>query len=428
MAKESIENIVDKLQKAAYQSAFSGNGKLPKFAIRYRQGKRTFYTTAMTAEEIIKITEIDSTDRKEDHDPQERWNRPYNHDHADAIVKYLTSPETKTDYILPPITLDAEIQLDFVDCTGGDENQMAVGLLLIPINYRFHVTDGQHRIKAISMAITENEALRKDGFPVKIVQEEVMDKVHQDFADCAKVRPIAASLITTFETRDAIRVFTKEVCERVSLFDKRVEKVSNSVGKTSSKLYTINHVKLACEELLIGDSTGQDRKKSKLCAEELANGKFEKWLERVVKFFNLFAQANPQWKEVLNLDSSSKYGNSTLKKMKEEFLIFNGTTLAIIGKAGHEILKDPQLLEENVRALANLDWHRKVENKDGLGLVVNPLWFGNILIADGKVANTRDALVIAGAKLKERLRLPLTPKEKAKLNELQVGEAHQRVT
>lgn len=430
MVEDKVARVVEKLLKMAYRSTFSGDARIPRFAIRYRQGNRTFYTTALAAPEIVNITHIDSmNDSKGDPEPEKRWNRPFNAEHAAAIAKYLTDTTTKDNYILPPITLDAEIPLEFVDCGEGEENQMTVGFLMIPINYHFHVTDGQHRLRAIHNALQENPDLERDAIAVNIVQESSLEKVHQDFADCAKVRPIPTSLITTFETRDRIRLFTKDVCDLVPLFEKRAERISNSVGKTSSKLYTINHVKVACEELLIADSTAQDRTKSIRCARELEDTKYNNWLERIVKFFNLFAQTNPQWKYVLGLDLNNGQATAALKKLKEDYLLFNGTALAVIGRVGHEILKVPQLFELKTKQLANLNWQRMVDGKDDYGnktSIINPLWSDNILVG-GKVTGSKHPLLVAGAKVKHLLNLNLTDNEKAVLTSMQLEAEPQEV-
>jgi len=396
MKQTDIQTVVTELAQMAMKATFGDEAAMHRFAIRYQQGRRSMYSMCLSLRDLTALTTTDAMSKRGEREPEKRRNRPIDPQHQEGIRAYLTDEATSPNYILPPVTLDADTKLQFVAVSGtGDGSRVSVGMLRIPIGYRFQVADGQHRIKAIEQAIKEKGGLGADGIAVNIVQESELEKIHQDFADCAKVKPIGKSQLVLFDTRDPIRRFAKQLCEKVRFFNTRVEKVSNTVGKTSTKVYTLNHVKNACEELLIGDSGGHDRTKSAKCEKLLQGHQFDVWLERITKFFDALWRENRQTAEISRLALGDGKPSPTLRKMKEDYVLFNGTALAVVGRVGfHLIRANPALFEKGVKDLAGFDWRRK-----------NPFWT-DCLIVSGQVVNSRTSKRETAVRIIDKLRIP----------------------
>lgn len=172
--------------------------------------------------------------------------------HVRSITKYLT--ENEHDYILPPLTLNVR-SVPAIHIPRGNF-ATTVGFVVIGDETRFSITDGQHRLMAItkrSENLSDDSTFLGDSVSVVIVVEPDMARIHQDFADAAQTKQIPASLLAAFNTREPVnRVLTKIVDES-EFFRGRIDETSKSLSKNSPATFLLNQVRGMVKELLFHD-------------------------------------------------------------------------------------------------------------------------------------------------------------------------------
>lgn len=363
--------------------------------ILYQQSSRQFLVGSFPLPFIADRVKIDNLKKGED--PDAHYNRPLIPEHIRAIEEYLVAQE---NYILPPLTLCVEDALTVH--VPKSSSTVKTGIVVLPHTLQFIVTDGQHRIKGIQQAFKRNQNLAKDAIGVTIVNEVEMDKVHQDFVDCAQTKAISPALLTAFNVRDPLARIVREVAKEVVVFKDRIEKVATTVGKNSVNLFTMNQLRQGVAELLVGDSTpGQSQLRRDVIERIPDDAMMEHHLRRICEFYRKFAVANAQWTQIVRAAERPAEDLIDTKTLRETYLHFNSTGLVIISRVGHYILQqDPANQAQYLEALANLDWRRSAE-----------MWAGNVISVDGKLITQNSPVSAAVVKVKRAIGLDLTAAE-----------------
>jgi DNA sulfur modification protein DndB len=404
-------NKYEELIKAAAEEASATfSSFLP--ALFYHQGGRLFIVTSFPLNFLTNRVKLDSAKKGED--PNEHINRPLMPDHVRAISDYL---KTQSSYILPGITLSIRQSLRCHVMAGA--YPIKLGQLILPEGIQFDVTDGQHRIKALEEAIGAKPEMAKDGIAVTIVPEVDIDRIHQDFVDCAQVKPIPAALLTVFNQRDPLARFTRQIVEQLPVFKGRIEKSGKTVGKNSINLFTMNQIRAGVAELLTGDSIVASAQLKKAVDERLIDDvSIQHHQTAVLNFFQWFSEANPQWKSVAKEAGDSAKDRIDAADFRQKYVHFTATGLLIIGRVGHAILKlQSEEQRGYVEALAQINWSRN----DGF-------WRGNVVLSNDKIVGVRAAAELAIAKIKQKLGLELTHRDSRRLEEgIHNHEDHQEV-
>jgi hypothetical protein len=223
------------------------------------------------------------------------------------------------------------------------------------------------------------------------------------------VKPLAKALLVEYDGREPVNWLAKAIGNSARVFKGRVERLG-SVGKNSLKLFTTNQVKQGVLQLVVGDwSLYGDAMQRQ--AEQAVGPATDLWKERLVNFFNEFTQGNDQWREVA--ERPLEHGLSTATPgMREKYLHFTGGGLLVLCGVGHAILEvnassDGSLTLEQkdlMRQLASLDWSRRAR-----------LWQGYLVGLQGNVTPHKNHIILAVAKVKKALGLPITTKESGAL-------------
>ena len=350
------------------------------------------------------IANIDSAKKKDD--PSQHHNRPLEPSHVKEIVQYLLGQEK---FVLPPITLTTRNPMRIF--TVKNATPTKIGFLLVRRGDVFHVTDGQHRIRAIGEALRQRPELADDAIGVTFIEEADMDQVHQDFVDCAQSKPISPALLVEYDGRVPLNKLARLVGRDTPVFVDRVEKVG-SVGKTSSMLFTSNQVKQGILHALVGDwgmyATAMETSAHAKIDEA---GGPDAVARCVVEFLDTFTEFNDQWRDVRN-DAGT--GAVDIPAFRDHYLHFTGAGLLVVCGVAHSILgADPAdwasgyLSDEQrelVEGLAGIDWSKS-----------SPLWKGNLVGDQGNVTPHKPAVVLAVARVKRELGVSRTDREEARL-------------
>lgn len=133
---------------------------------------------------------------------------------------------------------------------------MTVGFMVIGDETRFSITDGQHRLIAITKRsgnLPDDSTFLGDSTSVVIVVEPDIARIHQDFADAAQTKQIPASLLVAFNTREPVNMVLTKIVDESGFFRGRIDETSKSLSKNSPATFLLNQVRGMAKELLVHD-------------------------------------------------------------------------------------------------------------------------------------------------------------------------------
>ena len=332
----------------------------------YQQGGRNHLVFSLPCNLLLELGKLQSAEtKKHKSNAEEKINRPLMRPHVNEIAKYLINTD---NYVLPPFIFNCSTPIKvFAYGTGA----VKFGYAVIPSNVELYVTDGQHRLKAIEKAIIERPSLKNDSVTVLVIEEDDIDQIHQDFADCAKTKPIPPALLAAFDVSNFLSQLTRKVSKELVIFDKRIDKISRTVGKDPNYMFTMSQLRIGMAEFLFGSSRKQ-------VIESRSNQEDVEWkslLDDAKAFYRLFAENNQTWQQLLK--PASQTVNLDLYSLRQQRIDFNSVGFQVINRVGHHIFygKDLNDLEKSnlIKALASLDYSRDAY-----------LWQNNLVIDDGK--------------------------------------------
>ena len=406
---QEFSTFQDMFSAAATAAATSFGVSVP--GVVYQQGGRRFVSTGLPVRILLSIGRAESAGRNSD--PAKMRNRPLDQGHVREIAQYLSSEER---YLVPPIILNSSRPLQVFAFDSGVETQVCV--VVLPHGENLYVTDGQHRLEALRQASEARPEVLDDAVGVTIIEEDSMDKIHQDFFDAAQAKPLAQALLVEYDGREPTNWLAKEVIAHSDIFEGRIERIGN-VGKNSLMLFTNNQVKQGVLQLVVGDWSLYGDAIQKQAAEAITPAK-DLWRRRVLAFFEEFTTANRQWNEVANRPLESGV-ITNIPELRSNYLHFTGAGMLVLCGVGHAILDsdvptDGGLSEEQnqqIRNLAEVDWSRSSD-----------LWANYLVGPQGNISAGKNNIVLAVANVKSGLGLPVTEKEEnAMLKAKEAAEA-----
>src|SRR5262249_22381763 len=187
-------------------------------------------------------------------------NRPKVPAHSRELREYLMQTAcTGEKFILPAFVFNYGCRLDDNDpvvtvvvfSTGGEGPWPAI--LLMPHGAKLDKTDGAHRGGVIDEILTSNkatpeqkEALRRNAVGFSVIFEAVQSDSHQDFADCAKARPLPKSLVATFDVRDKRNERSRELVKGIKFLTHYVDATATNVNLSarSRKAWSMSAVRM----------------------------------------------------------------------------------------------------------------------------------------------------------------------------------------
>ncbi len=364
----------------------------------YEQGRRNHLAFSLPFNLLLEMAKLQSADHKRHKsNAEELINRPLIPQHVDEIAKYLLETD---NYILPPFIFNSSTPIKvFAFGTGA----VKFGYAVLATNVELYVTDGQHRLKAIEKAIKEKSELRDDSVTVLVVQEEDIDQIHQDFADCAKNKPIPPALLAAFDVSNLLSKLTRQISRDLVIFNGRIDKISKTLGKDPNYIFTMNQLRIGMAEFLFGSSRKQvieSRSNQQKSEDRIL-------IEKAKIFYMEFAKINDGWK--LLLQPGAQTVKIDLYSLRQQKINFNTVGLQIMSRVGHRIFFGKDFSEDQrntlVEALARLDYRRTA-----------PLWQNSVVIDDGdgnkrivaQIAAVDKAFKIALAEVEQKTGIKLS--------------------
>lgn len=332
----------------------------------YQQGGRNHLVFSLPCNLLLELGKLQSAETKQNKsNAEEKINRPLMRPHVNEIAKYLINTN---NYVLPPFIFNCSTPIKVFAYGSG---AVKFGYAVIPSNVELYVTDGQHRLKAIEKAIIERPSLKNDSVTVLVIEEDDIDQIHQDFADCAKTKPIPPALLAAFDVSNFLSQLTRRVSKESIIFNKRIDKISRTVGKDPNYMFTMSQLRIGMAEFLYGSSRKQ-------VIESRSNQEDSNWnslLNNAKVFYQLFAENNQTWQQLLQ--AASQTVNLDLYSLRQKRIDFNSVGFQIINRVGHHIFFGKVFTDSErvilIKALASLDYSRDAQ-----------LWQNNLVIDDGK--------------------------------------------
>lgn len=394
--------VEDALHGAYSEAGATGGRVFP--AVMFRQGGRTNLSMAMTLGNLAQLVRRQSA--RAGSDPRESINRPLMPEHSKTIEDYLV--KNSAQYILPSVTLTTSTDLSVY--TIQSPAPLRAAWVVIGDGTQFLVTDGQHRLAALTGSAEHKTKLRgalylkpelaEDGIAVHLVFEKARERIHQDFADAAQSKQIPPSMLAAFNTREPFNRVLGGVAERSQFLSGRVDMTSKTLGKNSTKIFLLNQVRGFLKELIMGDYAASEEAVARTSVDRLEKKEFQDaYIDRAVRLLDGLAANMSPWDQVLKIDVGSTAANR-IPALREQYLNLTATGLNLIGRVGYEVFKNtPEDQSERERyfaRLAEVDWRK-----------TSKLWQGSVIAPDTtKVLTARASLSRAFATLRAEIGMP----------------------
>ena len=308
--------------------------------------------------------------------PEYRAQRKIKEKRIPEIRDYiLGNPKT---YVFSALAASIDGELKF-ESSELDEN---IGILHIDMSAVLLINDGQHRKAAIEAAIIERPELATETISVVLFRDEGLERSQQMFADLNKyaVKP-SKSISTLYDGRDEFSNAVKEVVFSNTILNKYVDKENDTLGKYSSKLFTLSCF-IRANQRIIKSETVSDSDKQFLH-----------------DYWTYVFMGIEEWKLMDNK-------RLTKSSFKEDYVLSLSIVINALGRLGHCFYV--QKLDLNgLKKLNDIDWSRN-----------NSEWIGRIYNEQGRIAGKEDSVIKICNLIKSKLGLPLNKDELVKENEL----------
>lgn len=308
--------------------------------------------------------------------PEYRAQRSINELRIPEIRDYiLNNPKT---YVFSALSASIDGKFSFIR-SATDEN---LGVLQVDMSAVLLINDGQHRKAAIEAALKEKPELADETISIVLFKDEGLKRSQQMFADLNKhaVKP-SKSLSTLYDNRDDFSNAVKDVVSSISFLEKYVDKEHDTLGKYSSKLFTLSNFLRANQRIIKTDTVSNDDRKF------------------LIEFWKSIFLYIDEWGE---LEKKQLYKCS----LKEEYILTLSVVINAFGRLGAYFYSEKVDLKL-LKSLKQIDWLRG--NKE---------WVGRVFNDQGKIIGKEDGIIKICNLIKLKLGLSLTKEELVKENEL----------
>ena len=342
--------------------------------IRGIQAGREYYTVMCPLKIIPMIFMFDEVELP----PDLRAQRTLNKGRVPEMSRYLL--ENQYSYIFSSITasVDGDVQFKPFAENGAESD---AGRLMIPMNARFLINDGQHRRAAIESALKEMPELGDESLSVVFFVDAGLKRSQQMFADLNRhaVRP-TQSIGVLYDHRDDLSCLARRIADEVLVFKGMIEFEKSSISTRSNKLHTLSNIYNATKTLLGKAKHGKVKpNEAKLALE----------------FWEHVCKQIPDWQ----LAATKKISCSELR---QEYIHAHGLALQAIAIVGSALIADnPKTWKERLSEIQGIDWARSNSK----------LWEGRALVS-GRLSKAQIHVTLTANAIKKRVGLSLSAKEK----------------
>ena len=207
-------------------------------------GNTNYYTATLPFGAVVKLFTFDP-DQMLELTPENRSQRALNAKRIPEIANYVLDHE---DYIFSAITVSVDSdEVDFEPVKPGAD----IGELVLPLEAKYVINDGQHRVAGISEALRRDSGLAEDTISVVVLPDGGLERSQQIFSDLNRtVHKTSKSLDILFDHRLPINRITMACIEEVPLFKDRIDQERVSVSVRSANFATLSGLQQANVQML----------------------------------------------------------------------------------------------------------------------------------------------------------------------------------
>lgn len=245
----------------------------------YIQGNRLFFNSSAPVETLLDIASVVAARKKDTVEKvMNSYNRPTEASHLTKTAAYIRDEAGKGGpFILPAFILNVGTHSTVIESISDDDDEelpaprlilvdkpgvVHSAALVLPARIKLPVIDGAHRIKGFDI-VKKKLANGKDADPILLRRvmanavpviigfENRLAQVHQDFADCAQTKPMAASVKSTYDTRDRAAQAARSILDGNSWLMAHVDGTAAglNVSSTSPHIYTLAALRSHAERI-----------------------------------------------------------------------------------------------------------------------------------------------------------------------------------
>ncbi len=319
----------------------------------FHQGKRKMLQINVPAKDLPTLLQAKPS---KNNDPDSGKNRPEVKGHAEEIKDYVVDrAKANKPWVLGTITANVDQQHIKIHELGR-----GICIVVIPNGVKLDITDGQHRKSAIHELIFSDESrlISHDDFAITLILEGDKRQCQTDFRDMAQTKQLDNSLLLSFGEFEGRVGITKNLIERVRMFQEKTNKIGRNAPTKQKLIYTTNFIArfVSC---IFADEPNDD----------LQGRDVEQSSEALAECLNNFFSECADTKNI----SETKFEKLTINQIaafKEYSLLGVSVGLEVLGRLLHYTYdKDINYFDgQKVSQLAQLDWSRK-----------NNLWENNVV-------------------------------------------------
>ncbi|MFN6513556.1 MAG: DNA sulfur modification protein DndB [Nostoc sp. CreGUA01] len=327
----------------------------------FKHGKRTMLQINVPASDFSGLLQAKPSTGN---NPDSGKNRPEVKGHAEEIKQYVVERAKKDK---PWIVGTLTANVDPKDITVIELGR-GICLVVIRRGVKLDITDGQHRKRAIHELIEspESNLISDDDFPITLVLEGDFRQCQTDFRDMAQTRQLDKSLLLSFGEFSGRVGITKELIQRVPMFQGKTEKIKSSPATKQKLIYTTNYIARFVSCVFTNDPSHQLRDYDVYEASDAL----------VVCLNKFFSEcSNTEYIFDTNVEELTE---DEVAAFKEDCLLGVSVGLEVLGRLLFDTYnrEGSYFNEEQVSQLSQIDWSRE-----------NSLWKDNIVRIDPKPKN-----------------------------------------
>lgn len=319
-------------------------------ATRGRMGKTVYYTATLPFGAVTKLFTFDPAEMAE-LAPEDRSQRALKTKRIPEISTYIIGHD---DYIFSAITVSVDSdEVDFEEVADGAD----IGVLVLPLEAKYVVNDGQHRVAGIGEALRAEPRLASDTISVVVLPDGGLERSQQVFSDLNRtVHKTSKSLDILYDHRLPINRITMACAEGVELFRGRIDKERVSLSVRSPSFATLSGLQQANLQLL-----------GKI-SEKTSKGHVDDLRTAAINYWNRLTDLVEPW-------SAIRDGAMKPQEARQEYLSSYALTLWALGATGMAALSESNRdWPASINGLSGIDWRKS-----------NPDWRGICISEDNEV-------------------------------------------
>lgn len=310
-----------------------------------KMGSTQYYTATLPFGAVAKLFVFDPDDMME-LAPEDRAQRALNAKRVPDIADYILEHD---DYIFSAITVSVDSDdVEFQEYEPGID----IGLLVLPLEAKYVINDGQHRVAGIVEALRQDPKLAEDTISVVVMTDGGLERSQQIFSDLNRtVHKTSKSLDILFDHRMPLNRITMACIEEVELFKNRIDKERVSLSVRSPKFATLSGLQKA-NELLLGD-----------IPESMSADDEEELRGFCIEYWSRLVDVIDPWKDIVA-------GTVTAPEARQSYVSSYALTLWALGAAGAAAkARDDaggDAWQVTIKKLSAVDWRKSNSEWQGI--------------------------------------------------------------